>query len=201
MRKLVAILRGVTPDESLRIVEPLIETGFEMIEVPLNSPEPFDSIERLVKQFGDQVSIGAGTVTNEQQVRQLADIGASLVVSPDTNPEVIRATKASKLTSIPGVLTPTEAFTALRAGADAIKLFPSFVAGYDGFKAIKAVLPAHTVCYAVGGVDASNFANWINAGVDGFGVGSALYKPGDSADTVRRKAQEMVAAFDAAVAT
>lgn len=201
MRKLVAILRGIKPDESVQVVSALIDAGFEMIEVPLNSPEPFDSIERIVKQFGSQASIGAGTVTSAAQVQQLSRIGAKLVVSPDTNPDVIKATKSEGMVSMPGVFTPTEAFAALRAGADAIKLFPSFALGGDGFKAMKAVLPPQTVCYAVGGVDATNFAQWIAAGVDGFGVGSALYKPGDTAEQVRRTARDLVAAFDAALIT
>lgn len=199
MRNLVAILRGITPDESESIVEPLIDAGIDMIEVPLNSPDPFDSIERIVKKFGGQARIGAGTVISVAQVEHLAKIGAKLVVSPDANPAVIEATKANAMTSMPGVLTPTEAFAALRCGADAIKLFPSFMLGYDGFKAIKAVLPADTTCYAVGGVDATNFAQWISAGVDGFGVGSALYKPGDTVSQVQDKAKQMVAAFDAAL--
>lgn len=201
MRKLVAILRGIKPEESVAIVGPLIEAGIEMIEVPLNSPEPFDSIKRIIKQFGSHASIGAGTVTSVDQVTRLADIGATLVVSPDTNPAVIEASKSQGLISMPGVFTPTEAFTALRSGADAIKIFPSFALSYDGFKAMKAVLPPQTVCYAVGGVDASNFSQWIAAGVDGFGVGSALYKPGDTAQTIQRTAIEMVAAFDAALAS
>jgi 2-dehydro-3-deoxyphosphogalactonate aldolase len=199
MRKLVAILRGIEPEESVEVVDALIDAGFEMIEVPLNSPEPFDSIERVVKKFAAQASIGAGTVTTAEQVQRLAEIGARLVVSPDTNTAVIEATKSNGLISMPGVFTPTEALTALRSGADAIKIFPSFALGYDGFKAMKAILPAQTTCYAVGGVDASNFAQWIAAGVDGFGVGSALYKPGDSAEQVNRIALEMVAAFDAAL--
>jgi len=173
MRKLVAILRGIKPDESLEVASGLIDAGISMIEVPLNSPEPFDSIERIVKEFGGQASIGAGTVTDTGQVQRLEQIGATLVVSPDTNPEVIRATKLAGMTSMPGVMTPTEAFAALRAGADAIKLFPSFALGVDGFKAIKAVLPPQTITYAVGGVDGSNFATAI----------------------------DMVAAFDAALAS
>jgi 2-dehydro-3-deoxyphosphogalactonate aldolase len=198
MRELVAILRGVKPDESVSIAGNLIEAGIGMIEVPLNSPDPFDSIERLVRQFGDQAKVGAGTVISANEVRRLSEIGATLVVSPDTNPEVIRATKACEMISMPGVFTPTEAFAALRAGADAIKIFPSFALGFDGFKAMKAVLPPQTVCYAVGGVDSSNFSQWVSAGIDGFGIGSALFKPGDSAQTVKAVAIEMVASFDAA---
>jgi len=195
-RNLIAILRGVTPDEVEPIAEGLIAAGVDQIEVPLNSPDPFESIRRLVDRFGQDATVGAGTVLEPGQVTWLADIGARLVVSPDCNPEVIGATKAAGLISCPGVMTPTECFAALRAGADVLKFFPGSLIGPDGLKAIRAVLPEGTQVYAVGGAGPANFADWHAAGADGFGIGSALYRPGDDAAEVARKARDMVARYD-----
>lgn len=196
MRELIAILRGVTPDEVVDVAQVLVEAGITQIEVPLNSPDPFDSIERLATRLPDAGRIGAGTVLSEQDVRRVAEAGGNLVVSPDCNPGVIRAAREHELFCIPGVLTPTECFAALRAGAHALKIFPAPVLGTGGLKAIRAVLPVHTIVLAVGGVDAGNFAQWQAAGANGFGIGSSLYRPGDSPDTVGERAREMVAEFD-----
>ena len=197
-RELIAILRGITPDEAAPAARALIDAGITRIEVPLNSPDPFASIERMLGMASGDVLIGAGTVLDTDAVARLASIGAQLVVSPDCQPEVIRATKAAGMLSFPGVMTPTEAFAALRAGADGLKFFPASLVGPDGIKAMKAVLPHGTATYAVGGAGPSNFADWFAAGVTGFGIGSALYKPGMSTDQIATRAAEIVAAYDAA---
>ncbi len=197
MRKLVAILRGVTPDEAEGIAGALVTAGIGMIEVPLNSPQPFESIGRIVTAFGGDALIGAGTVLSVGDVDRLAEAGGRLVVSPDCNPEVIATTKARGMQSFPGVMTPTEAFTALRAGADGLKLFPGSLIGPDGLKALRAVLPPECQVYAVGGAGASNMAEWRAAGADGFGIGSALYAPGMDAAQVGERAQGLVVAYDA----
>lgn len=195
-RNLIAILRGISPSECVSIGETLIDAGIDRIEVPLNSPDPFDSINRLASALGDRALVGAGTVLNTDQVRLVAEAGGKLIVSPDCNPHVIEASKSAGMASYPGVLTPTEAFTALRHGADGLKFFPSMVIGTDGLSAMLAVLPSGTQTYAVGGVDQTNFAQWVQAGVNGFGVGSALYKPGFSVSDVASRAQAIVTAFD-----
>jgi 2-dehydro-3-deoxyphosphogalactonate aldolase len=196
-RKIIAILRGITPAEAVPITEALIEAGITSIEVPLNSPDPFTSIKQMVDAFGQTALIGAGTVLNPDDVQRLNQIGAGMVVSPDCNPRVIVATKQAGMKSYPGVMTPTECFTALRNGADGLKLFPGSLIGPEGLKAIKAVLPSGTETYAVGGAGPSNFADWRAAGVDGFGIGSALYKPGASVAEITTRAAEIVAAYDA----
>lgn len=196
-RKIIAILRGITPDEAVPITEALVEVGITSIEVPLNSPDPFTSIKQMVDAFGETALIGAGTVLNPDDVMRLHQIGAGMVVSPDCNPRVIVATKQAGMNSYPGVMTPTECFTALRNGADGLKLFPGSLIGPEGLKAIKAVLPPGTETYAVGGAGPSNFADWRAAGVDGFGIGSALYKPGASVAEIKTRAAEIVAAYDA----
>lgn len=195
-RKIIAILRGITPDEAVPITEALIGAGITSIEVPLNSPDPFTSITRMVEAFGQTALIGAGTVLTPDDVLRLHRIGAGMVVSPDCNPRVIVATKQAGMQSFPGVMTPTECFTALRNGADGLKLFPGSLIGPDGLKAIKAVLPEGTRTYAVGGASPSNFADWFAAGVDGFGIGSALYTPGASVDDITARAADIVAAYD-----
>lgn len=196
-RKIIAILRGITPAEAAPITEALIEAGITSIEVPLNSPDPFTSIKQMVDAFGQTALIGAGTVLNPDDVQRLHQIGAGMVVSPDCNPRVIVATKQAGMKSFPGVMTPTECFTALRNGADGLKLFPGSLIGPEGLKAIKAVLPPGTETYAVGGAGPSNFTDWRAAGVDGFGIGSALYKPGASVAEIKTRAAEIVAAYDA----
>ncbi|HBS99830.1 MAG TPA: 2-dehydro-3-deoxy-6-phosphogalactonate aldolase [Citreicella sp.] len=199
-RELIAILRGLTPAEAPAVTETLIEAGLTRIEVPLNSPDPYDSIAAMVAAYGSAAEIGAGTVLAPEQVLRLRDIGARMVVSPDTNQRVIMATKAAGMDSYPGVLTPTEAFTALRAGADGLKFFPASLLGPANLAAMKAVLPQGTRTYAVGGVEADNMADWIAAGVTGFGIGSWLYKPGRSLEDLAARARDVVAAYDAAVA-
>ncbi|MFP1633206.1 2-dehydro-3-deoxy-6-phosphogalactonate aldolase [Zhengella sp. ZM62] len=199
MRRLVAILRGIRPDESVDIGAALIEAGFSMIEVPLNSPDPLDSIARLAGAFGDRALIGAGTVLTPEQVDHVRGAGGRLVVSPNCEPAVIARTLEHGMVSMPGVFTPTECFAAIRAGAKALKLFPASLAGPDGLKAIKAVLPPDVEVFAVGGASADNFGDWLAAGAAGFGIGSALYRPGDDAATVGERAQAIVAACDGAV--
>ncbi|WP_292290974.1 2-dehydro-3-deoxy-6-phosphogalactonate aldolase [Marivita sp.] len=195
-RKIIAILRGITPIEAVPISEALIDAGITAIEVPLNSPDPFTSIKMMVDAFGQSALIGAGTVLTPDDVQRLHQIGAGMVVSPDCNPRVIVATKQLGMQSFPGVMTPTECFTALRNGADGLKLFPGSLIGPEGLMAIRAVLPADTQTYAVGGASADNFADWFAAGVDGFGIGSALYKPGFTIDDITARATEIVAAYD-----
>ncbi|MAW88791.1 MAG: 2-dehydro-3-deoxy-6-phosphogalactonate aldolase [Phyllobacteriaceae bacterium] len=198
MRKLVAILRGIRPGEAVDVGAALIEAGFSMIEVPLNSPEPLDSIARLAGAFGDRALIGAGTVLTPEQVDHVRGAGGRLVVSPNCEPQVIARTLEHGMVSMPGVFTPTECFAAIRAGAKALKLFPASLAGPDGLKAIKAVLPPDVEVFAVGGASADNFGDWLAAGAAGFGIGSALYRPGDDAATVGERARAIVAAFDGA---
>ena len=197
-RNIVAILRGVRPAEVEGIAEALIAEGVSKIEVPLNSPDPLDSIALLARRFGETALIGAGTVLTVRDVHRVRDAGGRLIVSPDCNPEVIGASKAAGLLSYPGVMTPTECFAALRAGADGLKLFPGGLIGPAGLKAIRAVLPEGTELLAVGGAGPSNFAEWLDAGADGFGVGTALYKPGDGPEETARKARAAAAAWDAA---
>ncbi|WP_127104464.1 2-dehydro-3-deoxy-6-phosphogalactonate aldolase [Pararhodobacter zhoushanensis] len=196
-RKIVAILRGVTPDAVEGIAGELLDAGIEIIEVPLNSPEALRSVALLATRFGERALIGAGTVLTPEDVAAVQAAGGRLVVSPDTNPEVIRATKAAGMRSYPGVMTPSECFAALRAGADGLKLFPGSLIGPAGLKAIRAVLPAGTQVLAVGGAGAENFAQWKAAGADGFGIGTALYRPGDDAATVATRARAIVQAYDA----
>ncbi|SPH18743.1 2-dehydro-3-deoxy-6-phosphogalactonate aldolase [Defluviimonas aquaemixtae] len=196
-REIIAILRGIRPDEAEGVTAALIRAGITRIEVPLNSPEPFVSIKRMCLLAGDRVIVGAGTVLTVEEVDELAKIGAQMVVSPDCNPEVIRATKAAGLLSYPGVFTPTECFAALRAGADGIKIFPASQLSAAGLSAIRAVLPQGTRTYAVGGVGPNDFAEWHKAGVTGFGIGAAVYKSDMTVDDVAARAHAVVTAYDA----
>ena len=197
-RNLIAILRGLTPPEALPIAEALIEAGITTIEVPLNSPQPMQSIGAMVREFGPRATIGAGTVLSSSQVQELADVGGQIVVSPNVDAEVIAKTRALGLQSWPGIMTPTEAFAALKAGATGLKLFPGSLLGPDGLKAIRAVLPIGTQVYAVGGAGPDNFAAWRGAGANGFGIGTALYVQGLTAADVGARAKVIVAAYDKA---
>jgi len=199
-RSLIAILRGLAPSEALDVGGALVEAGITIIEVPLNSPEPLKSIRILGDAFGDRAIIGAGTVLTSAQARDVRSAGGRLIVSPNADAEVIAETVRLGMQSWPGVLTPGECFAALKAGATGVKVFPAFQMGTEGLKAVRAVLPAGTRMYMVGGVGPEDFATWRAAGADGFGIGSALYKPGRSAAEVGRIAGEMVAAYDTAFA-
>ncbi len=196
-RNLIAILRGVRPDEAEAIGAALIEAGIDRIEVPLNSPNPLDSIERLAKAFGKQAQVGAGTVLSVDDVKAVADCGGRLIVSPNADADVIAETKRLGLASYPGVFTASECFAALKAGADGLKVFPAFQMGSKGVKALRDVLPGQTQVYAVGGVGPADFAEWRAAGADGFGIGGALYKPGAGPADVSASATDLVAAYDA----
>ncbi|MFC0385647.1 2-dehydro-3-deoxy-6-phosphogalactonate aldolase [Muricoccus vinaceus] len=194
---LVAILRGITPEEALPIGHALVAAGFAIIEVPLNSPRPFESIRALSAEFGRDVLVGAGTVTDPAQVAELASAGGRIVVMPHGDPEVIRAAKAAGLLCVPGVSTPTEGFAALRSGADALKLFPAELLTPRVLKAMLSVFPRGTRFLPVGGIAPDNMGEFVSAGAAGFGLGSALYKPGATAAQVADRAQAFAAAWRA----
>ena len=190
---LIGIIRGVTPGEAEAIGDAVHEGGMRIIEVPLNSPDPLSSIERLARRFGDSMLVGAGTVLDPADVARVRDAGGRIIVSPDCNPEVISAAAAAGMVSSPGYFTPSEAFRAIRAGAHALKLFPAEGASPAVLKAQLAVLPKHVPVLAVGAIKPDNMAPWIEAGASGFGLGGGLYKPGQSAAETLDKARAYVA--------
>lgn len=192
---LVAILRGVRPDEVEAIGAALDAAGFAIVEVPLNSPDPLDSIARLRRAFGERMLVGAGTVLTPAQVDEVADAGGRLVVTPHAAPAVVRAAKARGMLAAPGFFTPAEAFALLDAGADALKLFPAEGASPAMLKSVRAVLPPGTLVLPVGGIDATNMGPWLACGAAGFGMGSSVYRPGDNAAAVGAKARALVAAL------
>lgn len=190
---LVAIVRGVSPEQAEGIGDAIYEGGIRIIEVPLNSPDPLRSIELLAKGFGERALVGAGTVLTPEDVRRVKEAGGRIIVSPDTNTDVIAATAQAGIVSSPGYFTPSEAFAALRAGAHVLKLFPAEGATPAVLKAQLAVLPRGTRVMAVGGIKPDNMRPWLDAGAIGFGLGSGLYKPGQSAAETLDKARAYVA--------
>ncbi|MEO1700685.1 MAG: 2-dehydro-3-deoxy-6-phosphogalactonate aldolase [Pseudomonadota bacterium] len=197
-RPLVAILRGIRPEEAISTALALADAGFEAIEVPLNSPDPFSSIAKMADALPERCIIGAGTVLASDDVKRLADVGGSFMVSPNIDAAVMEQARMEGMVTLPGVFSATEALLAIRLGASGLKFFPANVLGPDGIKAIKAVLPAQCVIGAVGGVNHAEFSKYLAAGVTAFGLGSSLYKPGMSVDEVARRAQTTIAAYDEA---
>lgn len=191
---IIAILRGITPDEALAAGKELLDAGITVMEVTMNSPEPLKSLELLVEAYGTQAQIGMGTVLSAAEVEQVAKAGGKLIVSPNFNPEVVKATKERGMASVPGCLTPTEMFAALDAGADILKLFPGDIATPTVVKGCRAVLPKGSKLAITGGVNAANIPAYLEAGADFLGIGSALYKPGKDAAAIRAAAADFVAA-------
>lgn len=197
-RPIIAILRGLNPTEAEAVGRAILDAGIDRIEVPLNSPDPLNSIAVLAKAFGDQALIGAGTVLSVDQVEAVSDAGGKLIVSPNYDADVIGRSVALGMQSWPGVYTPTEAFAALKAGATGLKLFPGVMAGPTGLAALRPVLPEGALVFAVGGAGPENFDQWIKAGADGFGIGSALFQPGMDVTEIADRAHRVVAAYDKA---
>jgi 2-dehydro-3-deoxyphosphogalactonate aldolase len=194
---LVAIIRGVTPDEAEAIGEAIFNVGIRIIEVPLNSPDPLASIDRLAKKFGDRALVGGGTVLDPEKVEEVKAAGGRIVVAPNINISVIRATIVTGMVSLPGYFTPSEAFAALAAGATGLKLFPAEGASAAVLKAQRAVLPKDVPVIVVGGISPDNMQPWLEAGANGFGLGTGLYKPGQSPEETAQKARAYVAGLKA----
>ncbi|MBC7768198.1 MAG: 2-dehydro-3-deoxy-6-phosphogalactonate aldolase [Phycisphaerales bacterium] len=194
---LIAILRGVRPDEVLGIGDALVRAGFKVIEVPLNSPQPFDSIALLAREFGAGAIIGAGTVVDAGDVERVAEAGGRIVIAPNTDTAIIGRSIALGLTPFPGFYTPSEAYAAIKAGARYLKLFPAATGGVAHLRAVRTVLPPDVKVFAVGGARPSEFSNWRDAGADGLGLGGELYRPGQTAEETYEKAREAVAAVRA----
>lgn len=191
---LVAILRGITPGEADAVGDALWQAGFRLMEVPLNSPSPMESIARLARRFPEAI-VGAGTVRTADEVRQVQDAGGRVVVSPHFDADVVRAAVRQGMVALPGVMTPTEAFAALAAGATGLKLFPAEMVPPGAVKALRAVLPAQVALFPVGGITPANMSEYRAAGADGFGIGSALYKPGMDAAAVAASARAFADAW------
>ncbi len=196
---LVAILRGIKPEETEGVVSALLESGLRAIEIPLNSPDPFRSIEIAAKFAPADALIGAGTVLSVEDVQKLNDVGGKLMVSPNVGVEVITAAREKGMVTLPGVLTPTEGLLALKAGATGLKFFPASVLGPSGISAIRAILPKDTMVAAVGGVSDKNFGDYASVGITAFGLGTSLYKPGMTASEARERAEITIRAYDAAI--
>ncbi len=192
---LIAILRGVAPEEAGAIAGALEAAGIAIVEVPLNSPRPLESIALLARDFGARMLVGAGTVTTVSEVASVAEAGGRLLVTPHADPSLVVAAKARGMIAVPGFFTPAEAFALLAAGADGLKLFPAEAASPAVLRALRAVLPDGTMVLPVGGMDAGSIPSWRAAGAAGFGIGSAIYRPGDEAATVGAKARGLVAAL------
>ncbi len=192
--RLIAILRGIKPDEVLGVGEAIFNAGWRCLEVPLNSPDPFESISRLVKRFGDTALIGAGTVLTAEDVEKVHKTGARLIVSPNTDAEVIKAALARDMVMMPGVYTATEAFDAIKLGSKFLKIFPADSCGPNYIRALKSVLPTNIKVIPTGGIAVDTVASFHTAGCYAFGVGSSLYKPGTSADEVQKRAEALTAA-------
>jgi 2-dehydro-3-deoxyphosphogalactonate aldolase len=195
-RNIIAILRGIKPEEVLDIVHVIVDSGITQVEVPLNSPRAFESIELIRDEFKGSIQFGAGTVTDVEQVEILSRIGVDFIVSPNFEYRVVKATKEAGILSYPGVITPTECFSALNSGADGLKFFPASLLGEANLIAIKAVLPSDIPIYMVGGVGPENFSSWFKAGASGFGIGSGIYKAGESASAVAKKAESIILSYD-----
>ena len=197
-RPLIAILRGISPLEAESVSDILIEAGISIIEIPLNSPQPYETIKRMVNFHGESGIFGAGTVLTETEVCRVQEVGGKIIVSPNLNTLVIKKTKDLNMYSIPGVFTATECFDALDSGADALKFFPASLLKEENFNALKVVLPENTISIAVGGINEKVFQSWLKVNINGFGLGSNLYKPGMMVEEVRLQAQKIVKAFDIA---
>ncbi len=195
-RPLIAILRGITPLEAESVSDVLIEAGISIIEVPLNSPQPFETIERMVKFHGKNGVFGAGTVLKEYDVYRVQEVGGKIIISPNLNTLVVKKTKELDMYSIPGVFTATECFDALDSGADALKFFPASLLQEENFKALNAVLPENTISIAVGGISENTFPSWLKVNINGFGLGSNLYKPGMLVEEIKLKADNIVKFYD-----
>ena len=195
-RELIAILRGLTLDRCIGVSRILIEEGFNKLEVPLNSPNPMKTISAMQNEFGRSAIIGAGTVTNVSEVSELSNLDCQMIVSPNTEKEVIKATKNEGMLSFPGAFTPSECFSAINSAADGLKIFPAFKLGVKGFKALKSVLPSNLNTYAVGGIDETHFKDRLDAGVTGFGIGSNLFHQSMSDDDIQFAAKKIVLAYD-----
>ncbi|WP_419758006.1 2-dehydro-3-deoxy-6-phosphogalactonate aldolase [Acidisoma sp.] len=191
---LIAILRGVRPDEVIPICAALEAEGVAIVEVPLNSPNPMESIRLLAQNFGDRLLIGAGTVMTPAQVEEIAGVGGRLIVTPHADPEIVQTAKRLNMFAAPGFFTPAEAFSLLRAGADCIKLFPAEGSNPAALRGMRAIFPPGTMVIPVGGIAPDNIRIWHEAGAAGYGIGSSIYKPGDTPEIVSRKAAALVAA-------